>query len=196
MIGTDEETIGTHEETLRDHVHPHGSQDNHRFIRDDLEEFPLRTHVAVGRVRGVRPEHEEDMGEGKCKYDEQHIPSREEEGPCYHHEDKVTQDIEVLGYRDHRVLFFEELPHIIERLEDRRSDPALHPRSHLPVNPGNQPAKERCNEDIHECIEDRNELFGDHRITPRSMIPAKRSSPQHNDAPIMKSRSSPKVFSR
>src|SRR5512136_721990 len=140
--------------------------------------------MAVRGVRGVRPQHEEDVGEGECEYHEQHIPSREEEGACHDHEDNVTQDVKVLGHRDYRILLFEKLQDIIKRLEDWRPDTALHPGSHLPVDTGNQATEDRCENDIYQCIEDRielhgdpisTELIGDHKITPRSIMPAMRS---------------------
>ncbi|KAF5039331.1 hypothetical protein DSECCO2_545090 [anaerobic digester metagenome] len=144
--------------------------------------------MAVGRVDRVGPEDQEDVGEREGKDRQQEVSSREEDRPGEGDEDQVGEDVEVLRRGDDDPLLLEEFPHVVEGLQDRRSDPPLHPRGDLTIDPRYEAARDG-REDEEEDRPDKPEPV--HKATPAKTHDARISTMQ-TTAPGKKSRASPK----
>ena len=66
-----------------------------------------------------------------------------EEQAADDHEQQETEHVKALGFIDRDGLFVPQFKEIVERLQNRRTDTALHPRGNFPVEPGQQPADDR-----------------------------------------------------
>src|SRR5208337_2482512 len=127
----------------------------------DLEQFPFRPDVAVRGVCRVGTKDQEHLGKRERKDHQKEVPAGEEERSREDGEDKVTEHVEALRLVHHGILFLEELAHVVERLENRGADPALHMGGDLAVDTGDKAADDRRKQDEHD-----GPGKGDHRIPP------------------------------
>ncbi len=169
-------------------VHPDRREDQDRLVGHDLEQFPFRPDVAVRGVGRVGPENQEDLSERERKDDEKEVAAGKEKRSREDRKDKVADHVVALGLVDIRCIFLEEFSHIVERLEDRGADPALHVGGDLPVDPREETADDRGEQDKQKTVHERN-----HRNTPDASAVTNMTTmntPQ-TQIPVERSRASP-----
>ena len=137
-----------HIEAAGVHVETDAGDEHHRLVRHHLQHFSLSTDLCIGRVGGESRHDEEHAGQCQGEHHHQQALSCKEHAACHDHEQEEASDVEILHSVDCDLFLLKQLENIVERLQNGRTNTALHSCRNFSVDTGQKPTDERCQDQV------------------------------------------------
>ena len=107
------ERVGCHEEA-------HGHEQNHRFVRHDLERLAPSADLGIRATRAVRGHDEEQSSHRDDKSAHEQIAAAEEDSTGKCSEDECAGHVDTVDAADRNVILVDEFADVVIRLEKQK----------------------------------------------------------------------------